>query len=179
MRKKFMNFFMLFLSQVWYEAVTQCFFSLAVCFGNLIMYASFNRFNHNVYRDATIVTSIDTFTSLLAGVTIFGILGHLAHETGTEDIATVVKGGPGLAFISYPDAIARFQYLPQVFSASFFFMLFVLGIGSNIAMCSCIITAIRDQFPNLKPSYVALGVATVGFFIGLVYITPVITFAFD
>lgn len=41
---------------VWYAAITQCFFSLAVCFGNLIMYASFNRFDHNVYRDATIVT---------------------------------------------------------------------------------------------------------------------------
>lgn len=137
------------------------------------MYSSFNKFNHNVYRDATIVTSIDTFTSLLAGVTIFGILGHLAHESGVEDIEKVVKGGPGLAFISYPDAIARFQYLPQVFSASFFFMLFVLGIGSNIAMCSCIITAIRDQFPSLKAAHAAIGVATVGFLIGLVYITPV------
>lgn len=55
----------------------------------------------------------------------------------------------------------------------FFFMLFVLGIGSNIAMCSCIITAIRDQFPSVKASHAALGVAFVGFLIGLVYITPV------
>lgn len=78
------------------------------------MYASFNRFNHNVYRDATIVTTLDTFTSLLAGFTIFGILGHLAHETGTTDIGQVVKGGAGLAFISYPDAIARFKFIPQV-----------------------------------------------------------------
>lgn len=93
------------------------FFSLAVCFGNLIMYASFNRFDHNVYRDATIVTSLDTFTSLLAGFTIFGILGHLAHETGATDIGQVVKGGAGLAFISYPDAIARFQFVPQVSSS--------------------------------------------------------------
>ena len=67
---------------------------------------SYNKFNHNVYRDATIVTTLDTFTSLLAGCTIFGILGHLAHEIGTDDIASVVKGGTGLAFISYPDAIA-------------------------------------------------------------------------
>lgn len=57
---------------------------------------------------------MDTFTSLLAGFTIFGILGHLAHETGATDIAEVVKGGAGLAFISYPDAIARLQFLPQV-----------------------------------------------------------------
>lgn len=100
--------------QVWFAAVTQCFFSLAVCFGNLIMYASFNRFDHNVYRDATIVTSIDTFTSMLAGFTIFGILGHLAQESGTSEIGEVVKGGAGLAFISYPDAIGRFKFVPQV-----------------------------------------------------------------
>lgn len=78
------------------------------------MYASFNRFDHNVYRDATIVTSLDTFTSLLAGFTIFGILGHLAHVTGTTDIGQVVKGGAGLAFVSYPEAISKFQFVPQV-----------------------------------------------------------------
>lgn len=81
------------------------------------MYSSFNKFDHNVYRDATIVTTLDTFTSLLAGVTIFGILGHLAHEVGTDDIGEVVNPGAGLAFISYPDAIARFQFAPQVIFA--------------------------------------------------------------
>lgn len=79
------------------------------------MYSSFNKFNHNVYRDVTIITLLDTFTSLLAGFTIFGILGHLAHEIGTNDVGSVVKGGTGLAFISYPDAIAKFEWLPQVF----------------------------------------------------------------
>lgn len=61
-----------------------------------------------------VVTTLDTFTSLLAGITIFGILGNLAHELGVEDISSVVKGGTGLAFISYPDAIAKFTVLPQV-----------------------------------------------------------------
>lgn len=65
-------------------------------------------------RDATIITSLDTMTSLLAGIIIFGILGNLAYETNTTDISKVVKGGSGLAFISYPDAIAKFQFIPQV-----------------------------------------------------------------
>lgn len=80
------------------------------------MYSSYNKFGHNVYRDATIVTSLDTFTSMFAGFTIFGILGHLAHELGTDDVSSVVNGGPGLAFISYPEAIARFDFAPQVLS---------------------------------------------------------------
>ncbi|XP_073845900.1 sodium-dependent nutrient amino acid transporter 1-like isoform X1 [Musca autumnalis] len=158
--------------KVWYAAVTQCFYSLSVCFGNIIMYASYNKFGHNVHRDATIVTGLDTCTSLLAGFTIFGILGHLAHEIGTDDIGSVVKGGAGLAFISYPDAIAKFQSLPQIFSVLFFLMLFVLGIGSNIAMTSCTVTAIRDFFPKIKQWQCALGIAIFSFCIGLAYVTP-------
>lgn len=35
---------------VWYRAVEQSFFSLAVCFGSLVMYSSYNDFNNNVSR---------------------------------------------------------------------------------------------------------------------------------
>ena len=35
---------------VWYAAVTQCFFSLSVCFGAIITYSSHNDFKHNIYR---------------------------------------------------------------------------------------------------------------------------------
>lgn len=78
------------------------------------MYSSFNKIDHNIYRDVNIVTALDTFTSFIAGCTIFGILGHFAHKTGIEDIGVAIQGGPGLAFISYPDAIARFEFMPQV-----------------------------------------------------------------
>ncbi|XP_055596215.1 sodium-dependent nutrient amino acid transporter 1-like isoform X1 [Uranotaenia lowii] len=158
--------------KVWYAAVTQCFFSLSICFGNIIMYSSYNKFRHNVYRDATIVTTIDTFTSLLAGCTIFGILGHLAHVIGSEDVGTVVKPGAGLAFISYPEAIAKFDVLPQAFSVLFFLMLFVLGIGSNVAMTSCVMTVIRDQFPRVKNWHAASVIAVCGVALGSVYVTP-------
>ena len=56
---------------------------------------------------------MDTFTSILAGVTIFSILGNLAYESGKE-IDKVVTAGVGLAFISYPETIARFDVVPQV-----------------------------------------------------------------
>ncbi|XP_037946221.1 sodium-dependent nutrient amino acid transporter 1-like isoform X1 [Teleopsis dalmanni] len=158
--------------KVWYAAVTQCFYSLSVCFGNIIMYASYNKFTHNVHRDAIIVTSLDTCTSLLSGFTIFGILGNLAHEIGTTDIGSVVKGGTGLAFISYPDAISKFKNVPQIFAVLFFLMLFILGIGSIIAMTSCTVTSIRDHFPKIKQWQCALGIAIISFIIGLAYVTP-------
>lgn len=36
--------------KVWYAAVTQCFFSLSVGFGPIIMNASYNGFRHKIYR---------------------------------------------------------------------------------------------------------------------------------
>ncbi|XP_055372313.1 sodium-dependent nutrient amino acid transporter 1-like isoform X2 [Condylostylus longicornis] len=158
--------------KVWYNAVTQCFFSLGVCFGCITNYASFNKFDHNIYRDSTIVTLLDTFTSLLAGSTIFGILGHLAHEIGADDVASVVKSSAGLAFISYPDAIARFDILPQVFSVLFFALLFVLGVGSNTGMISCIMTTIRDRFENIPNWLCAAVICSLSFLVGLAYVTP-------
>ncbi len=68
----------------------------------------------------------DTFTSLLAGFTIFSILGNLAFELNVP-VERVIKSGTGLAFISYPMAIGKFDFLPQLFSVLFFLMLITLG----------------------------------------------------
>lgn len=125
-----------------------------------------------VPRDANIVTTLDTFTSLLSGVVIFGILGNLAYENNTTDISSVVNGGPGLAFISYPDAIAKFKVVPQLFSVLFFLMLFVLGIGSNVGMVSCLTTVLKDQFTTIKQWHIVLFIAIIGYLLGLLYITP-------
>ena len=57
---------------------------------------------------------MDSCSSIIAGCITFGILGNLAYNTGVKDIASVVKGGAGLAFISYPEAISKFDMLPQV-----------------------------------------------------------------
>nr|XP_017102484.2 sodium-dependent nutrient amino acid transporter 1 [Drosophila bipectinata] len=157
---------------VWKNAVVQCFFSLAVGSGPIIMFASYNRFDHGIYRDAMIVTTLDTLTSLLGGITIFAILGNLAHNLNIENIRDVVRSGTGLAFISYPDAISKFQAVPQLFSVLFFFMLFVLGIGSIVALQSTIVTIICDQFKGLRYWKVALGTSICGFLMGLVYVTP-------
>ena len=62
-----------------------------------------------------IISGMDTFTSLLGGFTIFSILGNLAYES-KRNVSDVVAGGPGLAFVSYPEAIGKFDYVPQVIS---------------------------------------------------------------
>ena len=121
--------------------------------------------------DAVIISLMDTFTSFLAGITVFSILGNLAHESG-QNVTDVVAGGPGLAFISYPDAIAKFDVVPQLFSVLFFLMMLTLGVGSATSLVGCVITIICDDFPHMKRWLVTAVVCTIGFFCGLVYITP-------
>ncbi|XP_019761113.1 sodium-dependent nutrient amino acid transporter 1 [Dendroctonus ponderosae] len=159
-------------ASVWYAAVTQCFFSLNVGFGSIIMYSSYNPFKHNINRDALIVTTLDTFTSLLSGTTIFGILGNLAYNLGTDMADVISGGGTGLAFISYPEAIARFNNVPWLFAILFFFMLFVLGVGSLVALQNCLNTVIKDAFPSIPSWVISVATASGMFLIGLMYVTP-------
>ncbi|CAL8110031.1 unnamed protein product [Orchesella dallaii] len=156
---------------VWFAAVSQSFFSLTVGFGTIPNLASHNKINHNVYRDSMIVSVTDTFTSVLAGCSIFSILGYLAHSTGV-DISEVTKGGPGLAFIAFPEAIAKMTHFAPALAVAFFIMLFTLGIGSAVALTSQVINIIHDNNPSYKGWAVTLVVCFLGFLSGLVYITP-------
>lgn len=124
-------------------------------------------------RVAATITVVDTVTSLTSGIIIFGILGNLAHEVGTVDIATVVKGGTGLAFVSYPEAISKFDWMPQVFAAVFFVMLYVIGIGCVAGLQICLMTSIQDQLGPKAKLPLILVLAGIEFLIGLMYLTPV------
>lgn len=61
----------------------------------------------------------------------------------------------------------------QVFAVLFFFMLFILGIGSVVALQNVIVTVLCDQFTNLKYERIAAITSVIGFLLGLMYITPV------
>ncbi|KAF7488279.1 Sodium-dependent nutrient amino acid transporter 1 [Sarcoptes scabiei] len=157
---------------VWYRAVEQSFFSLAVCFGSLIMYSSYNNFSNNVGRDAIIISVLDTFTSLLAGCVIFAVLGSMSFQKGI-DIKDVVSKGEGLAFIVYPEGLSKIHVVPQLWSILFFFMLFILGIGSSVAMIETILTSIKDEFESLHKNKAKL--AAVFCFIFMILGLPLTT----
>lgn len=110
-------------------------------------------------------------TSLLAGFIIFGILGHLAFIMDC-DISKVTTSSISLAFLAYPETIAKIDFIPQFFAMLFFFMLFVLGIGTCVGMTSTIMTAVRDKYPTVKCWKVAIGISVVGVSVGTIYTTP-------
>ncbi|CAL8121342.1 unnamed protein product [Orchesella dallaii] len=160
----------LYKPKVWYAAVEQCFFSLATGFGPIINFASYNKFSQGIYKDALIISFMDTFTSLLAGCTVFAVMGNLVEESKTLEFEDIT-GGPGLAFVLYPQAIAKFDWVPQLFAVLFFLMLFTLGIGSATSLTGGVITILCDQFTTWKRWLVTLVVCTLGCLVGLMYVT--------
>lgn len=66
------------------------------------------------FRDALIISLVDTVTSFVAGVTLFAILGNLASRSQKE-ISFMIASGPKLLFVTYPEAIGQFDVAPQVF----------------------------------------------------------------
>ncbi|KAH3896571.1 hypothetical protein DPMN_020748 [Dreissena polymorpha] len=115
---------------VWAAAAGQMFFSLSVAFGGILMFGSYNKFKNNVYGDALIISSMDLITSIIAGFVVFTNLGGMAKAIGVS-VQDVAKGGYGLAFVAYPEALSK---LPpnQLWSILFFFMLFTLGLDSQV-----------------------------------------------
>jgi len=133
---------------VWRRAASQVFFSLGISWGGIIMFGSYNKFNAQVHVDAHIVSVIDFLTSIMASVVIFSTLGHSAHKLGV-DVESVAKGGQGLAFVAYPEALSHLP-VPQLWSAIFFLMLFLLGLDSEFALFETVLCAIFDTFPRLR-----------------------------
>jgi SNF family Na+-dependent transporter len=78
-----------------------------------------------------IVVSCDCLTGVFAGFAVFATIGFLSTEIGkkVEDYAS--SSGPGLAFITYPEAISHMP-ASSFFSLLFFLMLLALGLGSQV-----------------------------------------------
>lgn len=133
--------------KVWGEAASQIFFSTGIGWGGLLTYASYNRFHHNCYRDSIIVVFVNSLTSLYAGLAVFCMIGYMAHQT-QNDVEDVVKEGPGLAFVVYPEAVSNIPGAP-FWSILFFGMLIMIGLGSQFGQIETLVSGIVDEFPAL------------------------------
>ncbi|XP_053562815.1 LOW QUALITY PROTEIN: sodium-dependent neutral amino acid transporter SLC6A17 [Bombina bombina] len=65
--------------QVWREAATQVFFALGLGFGGVIAFSSYNKQDNNCQFDAALVSFINFFTSVLATLVVFAVLGFKAN----------------------------------------------------------------------------------------------------
>ena len=151
---------------------TQIFFSYGVGIGALLALGSYNKFNHNCHKDAIFVCCVNTFTSFFSAVVIFSILGYMAHSKGVE-VGDVVKSGPGLAFLVYPEVVLTMAPSP-LWAFLFFIMLLTLGIDSQFCGVESLMTGLVDNWPKtLQPhrKKFTLGMTVFMFLLGLPMIT--------
>ncbi|XP_036108965.1 sodium-dependent neutral amino acid transporter B(0)AT2 isoform X2 [Molossus molossus] len=73
--------------QIWREAATQVFFALGLGFGGVIAFSSYNKRDNNCQFDAVLVSLINFFTSILATLVVFAVLGFKANVMNEKCIA--------------------------------------------------------------------------------------------
>ncbi|XP_064627434.1 sodium-dependent proline transporter-like isoform X2 [Lineus longissimus] len=156
--------------RIWVEAAIQVFYSLGLSNGGNITFASYNKFKNNCQRDTCFIVIVNGLTSLYAGFAVFAVVGYMANETGMP-VDQVIKSGPGLAFIVYPEALAKLP-LPQLWSVLFFLMLTTLGIGSMFGSLQTVVSCLADAFPKKlggKEKWILLTHCIVGCCLGLIF----------
>ncbi|HSN71705.1 MAG TPA: sodium-dependent transporter [Steroidobacteraceae bacterium] len=139
------------------EAMGQAFFTLSVGVGGMLVYGSFLRERGVVGRTALGIAAIDTSVALLAGLAIFPIV----FSFGVEPSA-----GPGLVFVSLPNAFAA---LPggRIVGTAFFVLVAIAALTSTISLLELLTEIVVERLGWLRRTavfsvsavYGAIGVA--------------------
>jgi NSS family neurotransmitter:Na+ symporter len=155
--------------RVWTAAVGQIFFTLSLGFGIMITYASYLPRKADIVGNALWTTLINCAYSFFAGFTVFGIVGFMAQSKGVP-MDQVIKSGPQLAFVVYPEAIQNLPFARNAFGAVFFLVLIVAGLSSGISLIEAFTCALVDKF-DWKRGTVVSAVCAMGFLGAIVFTT--------
>ena len=134
----------------------------------MIAYASCLKRNEDVSWQAAVAGLANSATEFFAGFIVFSVLGAVAAVLSVP-VSEVAAGGPGLAFVAFPMALANLP-LSGFFSFIFFLTLLTLGIDSAFSLIEATVTGLSDR---LKKSHeqVLLAVCAVGFVLSLLFVT--------
>ena len=159
--------------ETWRWAFGQMFFSMSLAFGVMITYASFLHRKSDINNNAAIIGLADIGTSFTAGIAVFATLGAMSFATAQAGagipVTEVVKGGPGLAFVAFPYALAQLPYSAW-FGAVFFIALLTLGIDSAFSITESVLASLVDK-TGWNRNATLIGMSLVGLGAGLVYCT--------
>ncbi len=174
-----LNFFLspdwsrLAMPETWRWAFGQMFFSMSLAFGVMITYASFLHRKSDINNNATIIGLADIGTSFMAGIAVFATLGAMAFASASAGapvgVEKVVDGGPSLAFVVFPYALAQLPHA-EYFGAVFFVALLTLGIDSAFSITESVLTALVDK-TGWNRGRTLIGMSLVGLLAGVVYCT--------
>lgn len=150
------DFSKIFSADVWVAAYGQIFFSLSIAFAIMITYSSYLPKKSDITNNAFMTGFGNSSFELLAGIGVFAVLGFLALETG-QNINDVVAGGPGLAFVVFPEIINQFPAFNALFGALFFISLVLAGLTSLMSITETYVAGLVDKFNISRQKAVLFG----------------------
>jgi SNF family Na+-dependent transporter len=129
---------------VWLAAAGQIFFTLSLGQGIINTYASYVREKQDITLNGLSTASTNEFAEVVLGGTI--AIPAAVIFFGAAETQLIAQGGAfNLGFQALP---VIFQKIPlgQIFGGMFFFLLFIAGITSSVAMTQPAIAFLEDEF---------------------------------
>jgi SNF family Na+-dependent transporter len=131
-------------ASVWLVAAGQIFFTLSLGQGIINTYASYVREKQDITLNGLTTSSTNEFAEVVLGGTI--AIPAAVVFFGLAETQVIAQGGAfNLGFQALP---VIFQKIPlgQIFGGMFFFLLFIAGITSSVAMTQPAIAFLEDEF---------------------------------
>ena len=119
-----------------YAALGQAFFTLSIGIGSMAIFGSYISRDRTLFGESLIITGLDTFVALMAGLIIFPACLAYGINPGA---------GPGLIFVTLPN---MFNQMPEgrIWGALFFLFLSFAALSTVIAVFENIVACFMDRF---------------------------------
>ncbi|MBI5623413.1 MAG: sodium-dependent transporter [Elusimicrobia bacterium] len=130
-------------SKVWLAAAGQIFFTLSVGFGAIQCYASYLREKDDVVVTGLSTASANEFVEVILGGSL-AIPIAFAFFGRTETLSIAQGGSFNLGFAAMPIIFQKLA-LGQLLGMMWFFLLFIAGITSSVALMQPLITFLKDE----------------------------------
>lgn len=155
---------------VWFGAFSQIAFTLSLGMAGMFAYGSFIARRADVTNSAFITSFSNCATSFFAGFAVFSIVGFIMQGLNIA-VGDVSASGLGLAFVTYPAAIAMMPGANAFVGALFFLCLFFLGTTSAYFLAyGGVISPIMDKFGLGRIKATAI-VCIIAFIVGILFTT--------
>ena len=118
-----------------YAALGQAFFTLSLGIGSMAIFGSYIEKDRSLFGESILVTGLDTFVALTAGLIIFPACFAYGINPGA---------GPGLIFVTLPN---MFNQMPngQIWGALFFLFMSFAALSTVIAVFENIVACFMDK----------------------------------
>lgn len=134
----------------WVNAVGQGVFSTSVAQGTMAAFTAHNKKGQNFVVDGLIIIAADTIYALLAGFSVFSVIGYLAHAAGVP-VDHLELQGISLAFMTYPVGLSRISnYFANILSALFFATLWLIGMDTLVALVEALVLMLCNSRTGVR-----------------------------